>query len=499
MRLFRSCVCSFAISFSFWAPAARSENTPDPNRGLYAIWVRPGVAESLPFLKGGQVKLQWAQVERTEGHYEFGDLDRQLEEVAHLGRVTTVQLNANQIPAFLFDKVPSTKAMLNQEQDRRGTLQYWHPAYVKAYTNLIAQFAKAVKASNYRSHVIGVRLNYNALGTEGLVIPPEDRDPGKWTAPSGATVGPAWTDQVASAYLRTVLDEFIRDFNPEIRVFMRAGIFNFPSPDPESLRLAGAGDHNVGFFTTGSEIEPRTPSMQERYQKLFLPYCRSGKAVCYAESMADAAGVHGRLKDPRWCPPDQYNYWRLLADLNLGFSMIGIYGSDLEQAGTPEYKAAFEFAARYVGYQASPSIAPGAWVALRSDDLFKDDYTFLMRRLPGAELKAEKKAGPDDQRFGAWAMTLAKGDEVKFGLDPVFARSLAGKKAILRVTYLDRNEGTFTVRASGREFHGKLGASGRWKTAEFEIDKAAFTADGGAQIALRGDADVTLHMVEVAR
>lgn len=221
---------------------------------------------------------------------------------------------------------------------------------------------------------------------------------------------------------------------------------------------------------------------------MFLGYCRPGKAVCYAESIADAAGRHGGAKDPRWCGPEQYNYWRLLSDLNLGFSMIGIYGADLEQAANPEFRAAFDFAARYAGYHASPSVSPGAWVALREGNLLlKGDYTFLMRRLPGAVMKQEQKIGPDDQRFGAWALTLPKGAEVKFTLDPAFARSL--KKATVRVTYLDRGVGTFAV--LGRET--KLTGSARWKTAEFDATQPT------AGLAITADTDVTLHMIEVSR
>ena len=75
-----------------------------------------------------------------------------------------------------------------------------------------------------------------------------------------------------------------------------------------------------------------------------------------------------------------------------------------------------------------------------------------------------------------------------------------GKRAELRVTYLDRNEGTFTVHASDREFKSKLGGSGTWKTTEFDIDRAAFAARAdGAHIAISGDTDLTLHMIEVAR
>jgi hypothetical protein len=243
------------------------------------------------------------------------------------------------------------------------------------------------------------------------------------------------------------------------------------------------------------------PTMFDGDRPIFLDYCRSGKTVCYAESMADATGKHGPSQDPRWCSPEQYNYWRLLSDLNLGFSMMGVYGADLANAGKPEYRAAFDFAVRYAGYHASPRVSPGAWIALREGSgKLKGDYTFLMRRLPGAEMKPEQKIGPDDQRFGAWARTLAKGSQAKFALDSSFARSLSGRKAILRVIFLDRGAGIFTVHAAGRTFEPPLAASGRWRTAEFPIDRAAFVADPvGAHIVIQAADDLTLHMIEISR
>ena len=468
------------------APVLHGEAAPDPNRGLYAIWTKPEISDRLPFLKGGQVVLQWEQAQPSADRYDFSILRRQLETIGKLGRVTTVQLNANRQPAFLYDKVPSTKKTLTKEQDRRGTLQYWHPAYVKLYTGLIAEFAREVKSSPYHGRVIGVRLNYDAIGTEFLIVPEAQRDPSNWTAPAGVTPGSEWTEEIAGAYRRTVVDTFVRNFSPEIRVFLRTGNPQYKSPDRDALRLGATG--KFGFFTTASEIEPRMPTMYDGDRPIFLDYCRPGKTVCYAESMADATGKHGPSQDPRWCGPEQYNYWRLLSDLNLGISMIGVYGADLANADKPEYRAAFEFAARYAGYHASPSVSPGAWVALREGGpKLKGDYTFLMQRLPGAQMKAEQKIGPDDQRFGAWALTLPKGAQVTFALDPGFARSLTGKRAKVRVTYLDQSDGTFTLGA----VQCKLTNSGRWKTAELDI------APGN--IVIQSATDLTLHMIEVAR
>jgi hypothetical protein len=487
------CLCAIAL-------VAKCEPVPDPNRGLYAIWAKPEISGALRFLKGDQVRIQWSEVQPAQDRYDFRGLHQQLERVARLGRATTIQLNANRHPEFLSRIVPTFKGGVKRGATD-GLFQYWHPAYVKTYTDLLAAFAREIKQSPHRSRVIGVRLNYNAIGTEFLIIRPEERDPAGWTVPEGVTPGPAWTEEIAAGYRRTIVQTFLRNFSPGIRVFLRSGNPAYPSADLEALALAETG--KLGIFTTANEIEPRMPTMfpAGKDQPIFIDYCRSGKTVCYGESMADATGRHGSSQDARWCSPEQYNYWRLLSDLNLGFSMIGVYGADLANAGKPEYRAAFDFANRYAGYHASPRVSPGAWIALREGTMrLKGDYTFLMRWLPGVEMKPEQKAGPDDQRFGAWARTLPKGGEAKFALDPEFAASLTGKKVILRVVFLERGAGTFAVRAAGRNFDQALTDSGRWKTAEFPIDRftLAATADG-AHIAIQAADDLTLHMLEVAR
>jgi len=468
-------------------PLWSAEAVPDPNRGVYAIWTTGRAKADLPFIKGGQVHLMWSAVEPAEGRYDFSDFDRQIEAIHKQGRVATVQLNGNEHPGYLFQKVPhSAKILSNQIRDKQGTLQYWHPAYIKAYTDLLAAYAKHVKASPYRAAVLGIRMNFNALGTEHTDIPAAERDPARWIAPPGVKLGPAWTKEIASQYQRTVVDAFVRDFTPEIFVFVRNNIVG-KGMNPETLRLFETG--KLGLFHTSSEIEPRGGGTGGQYLA-FIKYCRSGETTCYAESWADAEGRHGGIQDERWCGREQYNYWRLLVDLNCGVSFIAVYGADLGHASEPEYRAAFEFAAKYAGYHASPSVSPGAWVALREGDSMKGDYTFLMKRLD--DMKPEKLVGPAKQRFGAWARTLAAGSKARFEPNAAFSKSLDGKPAAIHVTYLDKGKGTFTVECGGQNFGTALTDSGVWKTADFR-------ANSVVMVTVAADTDLTLHMVEVSR
>ena len=479
---------------------------PPKHRGLYAIWYygKPQVLE-LPFITGGQAIVQWADVHPAEGRYDFSKLVARLKPLHEAGMPATVQINGNVKPAWLFEKVPHHPDKLgHQVADKRGTLMYWHPVHEKAYLDFLQACAKFLKTSPYGGTVLGVRLNFNALGTEHLGIPKDKRALKQWIVPKGADPGQEWTLRLGQAYRAKVVRTFVQHFPPQIRVFVRNNI-------DEALQTEFRKEFETGklsWFHTSTEAEPRSQGTERQYQT-FLKYCRTGKTLAYAECWASAWGHHGGKTDPRWCSPPQWNYWRLLADLHCGVSFIAAYGSDLDVAlrGTyqgkdvssykDEFREAFQFAAKYAGYHASPEDSPGAWVAFREGNFLKGDYTFLARRLPDRSKEA-RNVGPDDQRYGAWARVLPKGETMRVVLDDRFAKSLSQRKAVVQITVLDDGDGTLTVRASGRELSVPLKNTGRWRTAALSLQAAAWEPDrSGAHLTVAADRDVHLHMVEV--
>jgi len=495
-----SCYRSWTICLGVVAaagPCRAADDGPDPNRGLYAIWAKPD-ALKLPFITGGQICLMWRDVQPGESRYDFSKLDAALERMHQLGKPTTVQINGNLHPDFLFEKVPHhPEALSVQVRDKQGTLQFWHPAYVKAYLDLLAAYGRHLCSCAYRDSVLGVRLNFNAIGTEHLHLRKPERDPSQWIVPDGVTPGPPWSLEITEQYKRRVVAAFIEHFTPQVRVFVRNNVVLDSPVDPQLLDHFEHG--RLGLFHTSSEVEPRSASTEKRYQA-FLTYGRPGKTTVYAECWADAWGRHGGKTDARWCSPPQWNYWRLLVDLNCGVSFIGVYGSDLAHAEDAEFRAAFEFADKYVGYHAAPSFAPGAWVAMREGKFLKGDYTFLMKRLEGDPTTPLSNAGPDDQRYGAWARLIPAAGRARFALDPGFARSLDGKPATVRVIYLDDRAGSFSVRAAGRTVTVNPEGTGRWQVSETPVDGSALESDAsGAHVTILPDAPLALHMVEVRR
>ena len=496
---------SLGALFCMAPVGAGASPEPDPDRGLYAIWISQQKSPfDLPFIKGGQVVCQWAELEPEEGRYDFAPLDEKLKEFHLMGRKASVQVNGNLKPAWLFSKVAVLPhAVHSQVRDKQGTLQYWDPIHRDAYRDFVMAYGKHLRQSPYRDSVLGVRLNFNAIGTEQGTLKPEERSLDRWKpAPNGHIHNEPWTPELFDKYRLGVVQTFIEAFRPDIGVFVRNNILRNGLLDPEQIAMFEKGE--LGLFHTSSEIQPRGAGGEGQYQA-FLKYCRTGKTLGYAESWADAWGRHGGKTDPRPFSPYQWNYWRLLVDLHYGISFIAIYGADLRAHDDPEFRAAFEFAARYAGFHASPNQSPGAWVALRQGQFLQGDYNFLMTRLPerSGDVPLDN-AGPDDQRFGRWARAIEGPGQMLFRLDPQFAASLRGNPCRIRLVYLD--DGTNSLAIHWDEA-GKPGARavqksgmGRWKELLIDVPEAGFGAGlDGADIQLSGEGRNVFHMVEVLR
>ncbi len=463
--------------------------------GLYGVWISAergaSIDRLLPYLRGGQAVADWSEVEREEGRYDFSRLDEALAQQARQQRFCTIQINASGHPDYLYRRVPVLGKFVAGpvRANPRGQLQYWHPDYVAAYDRLLRAFAAHFKASPHRAWILGVRLNWNALSTEHTDVPPEFRQPSVWLSPPGAKPHPVpYSQAVRDEYQGRILATYLEAFPPEIRIFSRNNALASEHLAP--LLVPKVEQGKIGLFHTSTEMEPRGAGGERQY-KTFLDYCRNGKSVCYAEPWADAEGHHGGKKDPRWCSPAQWNYWMLLANLHCGVSYVAVYGADLQRAADPEFKAAFDLVDRYAGYHASPSASPGAWVAFREGDSMKGDYTFLMERVSGGA--PVKNAGPDGQRYGAWARKLGAKESMVLRLNPLFAASLAGKTCEVRVIYLDEAGAPLLLEAGGRTEKLPRGGTGRWITHTLRSprepgDIRISAVDGG-----------TLHWVEVIR
>lgn len=503
-----------------------ADAAPVENRGLYALWYNNDLSVmEVPFITGGQIVCQWKDVEPEKGQYDFSVIEQQLSGLNRLGRKTTLQINGNQKPDWLFNEVPYTSERLStQVKDPKGTLMYWHPVHQNAYTEMLKQFAVFIRRCPDRDALIGMRLNFNPIGTEHLQVPDKYTSPDVWTVPDGVDPGEPFTDKINLEYQDAVVTTYVDYISPLIKVFVRNGVKSEIEQRYREMFESG----NLGWFHTSSEAEPRSTGTEFRYMR-FYNDCRSGKTVGFAEPWASAWGDHGGKEDHRPFSPPQWNYWRLLIDLHCGISYIGIYKNDLnvavlgqytlnnrydekkDQLGyQQEFQEAFEFAAKYVGYHVAPEESPGAWVAFRETHEimadngqgksqrqlhhFTGDYSFLMERQPDKTFGVHN-VGPETQRYGAWARRLPAGEQLTVTANPDFIDSL--NDATANITYLDE------AGSAGREFEVTLGSgnqkvrlkgTGQWKTAQFAAKGRRLQT-----LTITARDDLYLHMVEICR
>ncbi len=535
----------------------RPQGTSSRVGGVVAIWLQSPSFDreavlNMPVVKGGQVVVQWAELEPAKGKYDFSGLDAQLESYANRKLPVTLQVNGNRKPPYLFNEVPYVTERreviaFRQIENREGTLMYWHPAHEAAYGKCLTALREHFVQSPLKSSVLGLRMNYNAFGTEYVSLIPTEKAEEyarkeRWLQPpglDGSLPYNGYSQAEAFNYVRHVIRKHLELFHGVIPLYLRC------TTDSTVLREFAPELENgtLGLFETVSCYAPLGTKNEENEEWLYK-YCKSGKTVGYAESFSDAWGVHS-FKDEFLFSPPQAFYWRVLFDLHKGVSYIACYGRELNLALTGnlrtsartqdgknfqlqysdrqsgfnyqrEFNEALLFADKYAGFHALPQQAPGAWIAFRQNDAvanartpsqklklpyFTGDYTFLMERLPDGSTGATK-VGPDEIRYGAYARTLAAQSAMRLKLDERFAQSLTKGACRLSLIYLDDAAGPgLTLSAAGQTLKAPLRGTKAWQSASFDLVSPAFRpgADGAQVVVQNSDNLVSLHMVQIER
>ena len=191
-------------------------------------------------------------------------------------------------------------------------LQFWHPYFLEQYTGMLNAFSQHLSTAPYHARIAGVRMNWNAAGTEMCYVPPNHRDTGQWVSPPhGLTPAPPFNDTTQLSVERHIFHAHVNAFItaplPEKRTFLlvrnslpdtlRNETIALPngSTGPASDLFASG---TAGWFHTSSEIEPRAGDLDQ--YTTFLQYCKdTPTTACYAEPWASAWGDHGGKLDAR--------------------------------------------------------------------------------------------------------------------------------------------------------------------------------------------------------
>ncbi|MBK1706373.1 hypothetical protein CKO40_17915 [Halochromatium glycolicum] len=412
--------------------------------GVFAIW--PGHVTSdltLPHVSGGQVMVQWRDIEPdAPGEFDWEPVERQLGRISAAGLTATIQVNARRHPNWLVDSVPRlTPAQLadralatiaGKTDNPAGMPMYWHPAYLSAMQGMVEALAQFVLRSDLRKSVAGIRMNYNAIGTEHWLVPTKVRSADQWNLPAGVEPGTDWTFGTVDAYRRAVEGFYLDAFGyrgsdkPITTVYMRA---RQDASDDYANMLQG--DNRIGVFHTSSEPEPFTLGQEEQYE-FFRRFCAAGNRPCYAEPWSAAVNHKQRYNVPPMSA-EQWHYWRHLGDLQLGASIVAEYAPDLRAEEPAEaFAKTRAFTSRYAGTLGRPDLAPGGWIAFRDGEYLRGDYEFLIQaenagQAPGYTdwLPTSANLGEDeDARYGVWSRVIQAGDEIRLHINPTLLASL---------------------------------------------------------------------------
>jgi hypothetical protein len=449
-----------------------------PAAGIYQVWSKDSTA-ALPYVRGGQIVLNWAQLQPARGRFDWSVLDAELEYFASIGKPATVQVNSTpKKPAWIWSVVQRCGAQKGQEAPR-----YWDPQYMQLQTELVTGLAGHLKQSPYRKYVALVRAAPNAIGTELTDNP-------------GCA---GWSKDIRNRYYFDVMNLYRTRMLPEIKVALRTQVWTqAPKLRPPADWLGADGAWMMG---TASDIDPAP--VRDAFDAFMFQHARNGDSGAYQEPHYTTGKKH----------LVSWNYWRLLMELHKGVRCIAVYGQEIANGSNPEYRAAFDFVNRYAGYHRNPAASPGAWVALKQGPgRLAGNFTWFMRQLnPDTTSTAVESnagaaiVGPTSQRYGRFARRIAGGTSkstMSFALDPAFKAGLAGVGTQLRVTYLDAGTGSFEVKWGGGAQTLKKSGSGSWKTVSIPVAAAGYTGGlaGGADITVTalGSDTSTFHMVEVA-
>jgi hypothetical protein len=471
-------------------PVAASA-APLPPAGIYQVWGKDA-SVSKPYIKGGQITVEWAAIQPSHTTFDWSSLDSKLAYFNSIGKVATVQINSTTAkPAWVFKVVSRCGAVKGQDAP-----QYWDPKYLAVQSDLVTALAAHLKSSPYKSTVALVRASPNAIGTELTDLPAGYRCV---PAAGNKNFAATWSKDIRNAYYYDVMNLYRQALLPEINVALRVQVWTqWPGHSPTDwLGAAGA-------WMMGTASDPDPDPVRDAFDLFAFNKVKLGSGNAYWEQKN---GTKRNLVS--------WEYWRILMELHKGTRAIAVYGSDLAMADTnPEFRATFDFANRYAGFQADPATSPGAWVALRQGSgRLPGNYSLHMQQLnadaTSIGLNSNSGASPignPAQRYGRHARQIAGGtakDAMSFVLDPAFKTGIATSTTTLRVVYLDAGTASFEVRwgVDSAITVDKTG-SGNWKTLEIPVAGLAYTGSlaGGADIVVKqlGTGSTNFHMVEVA-
>lgn len=476
--------------------------------GVYMVWEKTNTPFENPYVKAGQVVLDWNTIEPSRGNFNFASLNNALNRFSTGDKPFVLQINSSQKPAWIYNQ-PGISQVGTYSNGRFtwDIPRYWEPLYMTLLGEALEALANHVRNHPKRSYVLGVRATPNLIGNEMYNL--DDPDANITDAAAAAD----WTYAIAKAKYEEVMRLFSTTFMngvDDIQVILRSLLFaNLNTSTALKNELLGV-DKGWLFGTNGTPDSDMTV-----VNNLYNAWVKTGNTRGLYEALYGCSD---------FTHPLSWAYWRQLLELNRGVYYIATYGDDLDRAMTggnvADFQAIFNFSNKYAGFQDKPAESPGAFIAFRGTaNNPKGNYTnFITLHDSDGTLGGQTDTvyldsidgstiiGPATQRFGrfARATNVTAGKRTFYlRVDNAFVSSLAAT-ATVKVTYLDEGSGDWQLRWNGGSATTSKTASGNWRTATFSIPKSGMNGSLAASSDLllsvpTGAEDTTFHMVEILR
>jgi len=319
-------------------------------------------------------------------------------------------------------------------------------------------------------------------------------------------------------YFRTMFEQWHGLWKDERKLAVRTNLVHELAQKYNTSFQEG----HFGWFHTGAGME-ETQCFNQSYRYVqFQSDCKTGRTFCFAE-MCGFLPYH--TKEFPFSNLE-IAYWILLSNMHNGVSASGLHGADILQrdrlASNGSYDQVYSWADRYMGLHASPSLSPGAWVAMRGqgdDHPPHGDYDFLMNRVGGDSSEGQQRCGGNSSNvwnkvpYSAWCRSLPEGGEMKFKVKDGLFRRNAKNCVQVRVVFLmhQKSQGGLSLwyddgSPTGSQALFAPGAGGTsWVDATSTVANATFSGEGQADLWLRhfnpakSAPPAMVHMVEVRK
>lgn len=491
------------------------------NAGVGFVGSRPQDINLLarPYMKFGAINLEWKDIEPNEGEYNWSSLDSLLKIYHELGKAVPIRINTP-VPNWIF------KYVADVGTSRGGNApQYWDPRYLKILEKMISHYAEHLGTSPYKSAVMSVRMQYNALNTEivnfdaGYLHGTASADRTKWKLPpDGHVYKPDLTPQLEGELMQKITEMYMTHFykygiavtlrlpseaHLTQRGFDGKKIYDHWCENPltrlltthYSLSLIGSEEANT-FRRRCRELG--TAAFMEQFGSIEI--LEKGKGVMSQEDLKRMRTIkyfEGEKLVSKELSKEQAVYWSMLMLLDWGGSYLSLYSRDMDWVDKyPELPTVFEFINRYAGYQATPEKSPGAWRVFgeffpkNGKSNSEKNWGWYLREQSMVDTVAVNFPRGRDDVVGVYARRL--NGPVKFILDPKFLTSLSGKCTISLV-HLSSPDDSISI--EGAVAVESKPYSGQWIKTRYSVPSE--TIANGLTLTPKGQPNI--HLLEVTR